>query len=492
MTGSLLVQTAYGPVMGTRDGNISAWLGVPFAAPPVGPLRFRAPQPPQPWTEVRAATAFGPASIQTPLVLPGAPPLAPSTLSEDCLYLNIWSPAADGQRRPVLFWIHGGAFSTGTGAAYVGSELAELGDIVVVSINYRLGILGFANFGGLFGDERFGHNLGLLDQLQALKWVRENIAAFGGDPERITIAGESAGAGSVSLLMHSDAAIPFFHGAILESGAPNQVATWAHSLELARTCADLLGVTPENLDRLWTIPAEEILAAQNQAAARHPGTLIAVPYLDNRLLPATPEALFARPTPEIPMLIGSNRDEATLFALNPDRHILPVARSHLERLIRRALPTDQADAILRHYPDDRAGALALSRDYVFTMPLTLFAERHAAHAPTWVYRFDWPSPAFGGLLGATHALEMAFLWKSIERVLGPAFVGTMDAPLEALAGRMKRHWVSFVRNGRPEEDWLPFDLETRSTRIFHLTDEQVSDPERERREAWAGVTLVTG
>jgi para-nitrobenzyl esterase len=493
MNDSLTVQTAYGPVRGTQDGRMTAWLGVPYAAPPVGPLRFRAPQSPELWTDVRDCTRTSPMAMQRPLVLPGASPeeVARLPISEDCLYLNIWSPAADGARRPVLFWIHGGAFLSGSGNTYVGSELAGMGDMVVVAINYRLGVLGFSNFAGLFGDDRFATNAGLRDQIQALKWVRENIAAFGGDPERITVAGESAGGGSVSLLLHVPEAVPLMRGAIIESGAPNQAASQELSLKLAETVAGALGITAETADRLWSVSAEEILTAQDTGMAQHPGTIISPPFLDGQLLPARAADLFAAPTPDLPMLIGSNKDEVTLFAFNPSRSVLPTDRASLERRIRRLATGSRADAILQQYTDDLKGNLLLSRDYAFTMPVLAFAERHAAHAPTYVYRFDWPSPAFDGLLGATHALELFFWFKTdppaVERfLLGEPVPATLE-----LAERMKRHWVSFVRNGRPAEGWEPYDLATRSTYVFNVADEQVCDPEGERRAAWAGIAAVT-
>jgi para-nitrobenzyl esterase len=479
-----LAQTSLGTLRGISTGSGSAWLGVPYAQPPVGTLRFRAPAPVQPWHGERDATRFAPAAPQFMADSPVAEPMIKKVgTSEDCLYLNIWSPAADAARRPVLFWIHGGAFMMGTGATYDGSELAALGDIVVVTINYRLGALGFVDFRDLFGDDRFDANVGLLDQLAALRWVRDHIAAFGGDPARVTIAGESAGSVSVSLLMLIAEARPLFRGAIAQSGTVSLVGSAARGKALAELYAQALGIAADTAERLFAMPAERLTAVHQTVMMANRGSVTTRPILDGRLLPTARE-LFAADTGSAPLLLGSNRDEATLFAL---LQLVPTTWDALEPTLRQRLPADRVDGLLAAYPRDYRGALRLSGDATFTIPMVHFADRHAKHAPTWMYRFDWATPAFGGQLGAMHALELFLMWMSPERrgvqmVLG----GVPSAELRALADRMKRYWIAFVRDLDPGPGWPRYDAR-RSTLVFDLADKIVDDPEGERRVAWDGL-----
>ena len=474
--------TALGQLRGVRTAGITAWLGVPYARPPVGALRFRAPQPAAPWTGVRDATRFAPAAPQLATDSPVAEPMVKKCgQSEDCLYLNVWSPAPDSARRPVLVWLHGGAFMMGTGATYDGAAFAAMADIVVVTLNYRLGVLGFCGFGGLWRDAGFDDNVGLLDQRAALAWVYEHVAAFGGDPDRVTIAGESAGSVSVALHLLDEA--PRFRGAIAQSGAMSLASSAERGLEHARMYADAFGVTAATAERLRELPVERLTAVHQQVMLANLGAVTTRPYLDGRVLPATGAELFARPTARVPLLAGSNRDEATLFAL---LQLLPTDRAQLETRVRAQVPAERADAILAVYPPDRAGALHLARDAVFGMPMIHLAERH--RAPTWMYRFDWPTPAFGGQLGAMHALEVFLMWMDPERrgvqmVLG----GPPGAEVRALADRMKRAWLAFVRDGDPGPDWPRYAPPTRTTRLFDVADQLVDDLERERREAWDGI-----
>ncbi|HEV7559153.1 MAG TPA: carboxylesterase/lipase family protein [Kofleriaceae bacterium] len=473
-----IASTSLGQLRGVRVGEVTAWLGVPYAKPPIGDRRFKAPIPVEPWTGVRDALALSPAAPQLSADSPVAEPIIKKIgTSEDCLYLNIWSPAADGAKRPVLVWIHGGAFMMGTGATYDGTDFATMGDIVVVTINYRLGVLGFVGFGSLWDDPRFDDNLGIRDQIAALAWVREHIGAFGGDPDRITIAGESAGAVAVSLLMLIDA--PPFRAAIAQSGAISLIATRERGIASAKLYADRLG----GPDELLAASTQHLVELHQQVMFANLGTVTSRPFLDGRVLPATPADLFTRPTRTVPLLLGSNHDEATLFAM---LRMLPTERPEIEALARTRIAPDRIDAVLDGYTPDRAGALMLARDAMFTVPMIHFAERHPG--PTWMYRFDWPTPAFGGVLGAMHALELFLMWMDPDRrgtqiMLG----GPPSAELRALAERMKRYWIAFVRDGDPGPSWPRYDTQTRTTRIFHLDDQLVDDPEGRRRIAWHGL-----
>lgn len=503
MSDPLVVETAYGKVRGLveQEGageekgkrKIYSWRGVPYAQPPVGTGRFRAPQPLQPWTGVRDATHYGASPLQLTLpIFDFINQFFPSQtrFSEDCLYLNIWSPAADGAKRPVLFWIHGGAYTVGSGKQYHGEELAALGDIVVVTINYRLGILGFANLGGLFEDERFESNLGLRDQIAALRWVRENIAQFGGDPDRITIAGESAGAGSVSLLMQMQETAGLYQGAIIESGAPNQAASWLSSLEIVRTYTGILDISRDKRDKLWTLPAKELLKAQAALDKVRPEHLNTCPYLDGQLLPADHYRLNETPTSAVPLLTGTNQDEYRLFTL-PGLRIVPQNRAGIISSLNGIYRGEQVDRLLAQYPDDSEGTMELGRDKAFRIPAEQFAERHSSRAPVWCYHFDFSKHRFNKRLRAFHGLELFFIWPVLksDRSQKLFFGKEHLAQVEALAGRMKNYWLNFVREGRPGGDWEPYYTTSRCVYRFNSTDTQVSDPESERRKAWTGIEV---
>ncbi|MBC7958167.1 MAG: carboxylesterase/lipase family protein, partial [Cytophagales bacterium] len=396
-----IAHTPLGDLQGTRDGAVCAWLGVPYAQPPVGTQRFTAPQAVPAWQGVRAATSYGAACPQK--VMGNMKSLGPR-LDEDCLTLNIWSPAADGAKRPVMVWIHGGAFILGSARVYTGAHLAAQGDIVVVAINYRLGVLGFVNFGEALGDERVVSNLGLRDQVAALRWVRDNIAAFGGDPERVTLAGESAGSMSVSLLMHAPEAQPLFRGAIMQSGALSLIHDREMSLKVARGYLDVLGV--RTLEALQAVPADVLLAAQAQVHKQVPETIPAAPWYDGTLLPASLEAARAAPTPPIPLLVGFNRDEIRFFEMWRGVAELFLSREAMTGLLHKQFGEAHATRVLAAYPDTKEGKRQLGTHMSFGMPTTHFAERHAMQHPTWFYRFDCGNP----LLGAAHALELFYLW----------------------------------------------------------------------------------
>ncbi len=487
--GTTRVVVAQGELEGESAGLVTRWLGVPYAAAPVGRLRFQAPEPVPAWSGVRSATEVGPAPIQ-PRTGPD-PGLGRGT-SEDCLYLNVWAPAEPGPPRPVMVWIHGGGYTTGSGAQYDGAALAALGDIVMVTINYRLGVLGFVDVGSVCRDP-VPTNLGLRDQIAALGWVRDNIAAFGGDPDRVTVAGESAGSMSIALLTVASSAKGLFRAAIMQSGSFTMLHGPNGRDLIARRYADALGRSGGGLSRAgladWqAVPADQLLAVQVAVDKAMKGTVPAAPWYDDDLLPASLAQARALPPTEIALLAGHNRDEITMFQYLP-MDILPTRRSQLAARLRTALGAQAASRVLAAYPDTHRGNLALATDFAFAMPTRHFAERQAAAGrPTYVYRFDAATP----VLGATHAAELPYLW-DWSGLPAALLRGPASAAKRALGQRMQRHWVGFVRDGRPEPGWDPFTLPDRNTMIFHPDgDRMEADPDADRRAAWQGADVTPG
>ncbi|SDT28324.1 para-nitrobenzyl esterase [Friedmanniella luteola] len=474
-----VVRVTGGRLRGVERDGVTAWSGVPYAAPPVGPRRFRAAAPVVPWDGVRPATRPAGASLQGgPTRGLGGP------VGEDCLYLNVHAPTAartDGRPRPVLVWLHGGAFRSGSGALYPGGPLAGQGDVVVVSVNYRLGVLGFVDLASAV-DAEVPSLLGLRDQLAALRWVQENIAAFGGDPDQVAVAGESAGSISVALLLTAPSAVGLFRGAVLQSGSYSLIHGDEAREEVARAYARNLGLGRRDGDRLWQLTPQELLRAQEAVDAQFPGTLPAAPWFDGDLVPASLEEAQRSVRPEVALLAGHNRDEVTLFQAQRS-DIMPTTRPTLVARLQAALGWTEAQRLLAHYPDTAAGTRALGTDLNFAFPTRHFAERHAAAGGrTWCYRFDAAVP----LLGATHAAELPYLWDWRGY---PAVVlrGRRTPQRQALAGRMRRRWLAFARDLDPGPDWPAFTLDERRTLVLDPAgDHLVDDPDAERRRAWAG------
>jgi para-nitrobenzyl esterase len=482
----VMAETRHGRLAGFVDAEgVRCWYGIPYARAE----RFAVPQPLDPWRGERAARQMAP---QCPQLFSDSARRARTDapdFSEDCLALNIWAPAdADAPPRPVLVWVHGGAFVSGGSNGYVGSDLARRGDILVVSINYRLGVLGFVNFGEALGTSELPSNLGLRDQLAALAWVKDNIAAFGGDPERITVAGESAGALSLSLLMLCPAAWPLFRGAILQSGALSLVHDRERSLQIARRYVQLLDLQHGAVARLRRLSLQALFSAQAAVQRELINNIAAAPWYDGDLLPADLEAARAAPCAPVPLIAGSTRNEIRLFELMPGPDILPTRRADLEPLLHAQLPASVAAQVLEAYPRTPQGGRDLATDLNFGMPTRHFAARHSMQHPTWFYRFDYAHP----IAGAAHGLDLCFLWPYHGVLAFVARGGPMSGRRRALRDRMQRHWIHFVKHGRPEPSWPPYDIEQRATQIFDRLDSVALDPDAPRRRAWAGEDVGPG
>lgn len=488
-----LAATRYGKVEGIRDGNVSVWKGIPYAAPPINSLRFRAPQEPEPWEGIREAKKFGPAAMQfereTMMFLGDSPTIK----SEDCLYLNIWSPGADRKRRPVMVWIHGGSFMYGSGSSnlYDGKSFADKGNVVVVTINYRLGVFGFLHLGEIGGAEYSASgNCGLLDQAAALRWVYENIEAFGGDPNNITIFGESAGSVSVGSLLTMPIVKGLFNKAILQSGTAKHTLTSETATNVAEQILSILQVGKNELSRLNSIPAETILKATAALPPRIFG-----PVRDGNILPKNLEkVLFEGFAKDIPILIGTTADEWKLFTYfdplweqlngNKIREVFELSfSSFLEEVSQYLLKEENLNKDL--YED------MMTFD-VFTFPSIFLSECQVKHgAPVWMYRFDYLSPALGGSLKAFHALEIPFVWNTITNHETEKLTGNAPERYQ-LANQMHQAWIAFAHHGDPNTSELPkwptYNVNNRSTMLFNIKNEVVEDPNSQWRLIWEKAT----
>jgi len=489
-----LAQTACGTVRGRHRRGVQLFAGIPYAEPPVGDRRFAPPTPHDSWDGTRDALRFGKAAPQ----LPGEGLTNRVLLAwdEDCLTLNVVTPAADDARRPVYVWIHGGAYQHGQGATpwYDGTSFAIRGDIVVVTINYRLGALGFCHLSPHLGD-RFasaGVN-GFLDQLAALGWVRDNIAAFGGDPDRVTVGGESAGAFSVCNVLASPHAAGLVHRAIAQSGAAHNTHDPESGKEISAQFLAALG--EPNAAELPEIGADRILEAQQQVIVERStrpshGPEPFYPVWGHEALPRAPHELIADGAgSEVALLTGTNEDEMALWG------VTGLSEDRVHRYTARMSP--DADAVLACYrqrlSDVEPGwvACAIATDRVFRVPAIRLAEnRHANGAATWMYRFSWDSRAFEGQFGAAHALEIPFTFNTLDGPGTDVFLGEGPRP-DALAETMHDSWIAFIRHGDPSTsalgDWPPYEPDCRL--VMDLDDEcgLLADPESDEREIWESV-----
>jgi len=491
---TITVRTTSGKIEGLEIGAHRVFRGIPYAAPPVGDRRFAAPSPPTPWGGVRACTAFGPACPQPPSALPG---MAPGPQGEDCLRLNVYTPGCDHASRPVLFWIHGGAFRAGSSsqAMYEGRHLVERGDVVLVTINYRLGPLGYLH---LDGTEQ---NLGQLDQIQALTWVRDNIAAFGGDPGNVTLFGESAGGMATTTLLAMPAARGLFHRAIAQSGAAQGALTRDEADRVGFEVARALGVERANVDHLRDVSVDALLDASVRAHEKVAAEvfLAYAPVLDEETLPVHPlDAVRAGIARDVHLIAGTTRDEWRLFtfAIRNHRSLDPDGlRKRLASRLRRIANGDAEAAIERllevygaHQRAPWEIFDAIETDRFFRLPAISLAEAQAAHQrATFAYLFSWPSPAGRGALGACHAIELPFVFGTLGAPTMDRFAGR-GPEAEALSLQMMDAWLAFARTGDPSHDglvdWQPYEPRRRETLVFDRHSRLESDPHPAERRVW--------
>ncbi|MEA1673126.1 carboxylesterase/lipase family protein [Nitrospirillum sp. BR 11163] len=493
---TLRVRTEGGDVLGIVENGVRTWRGIPYAAPPLGELRFRAPRPVVPWRGVRAGHEFGAIPMQRRGFEHMGGAGATTPMSEDCLTLNITVPPAPARApRPVVVWLYGGAFALGgsRGPLYRGDRIVMDGDVIFVSLNYRVGVFGFSDFSAWATPGRpLDSNVGLRDQVAALAWVKRNIAAFGGDPGNVTLAGHSAGAMSVLCLMCAPAAAGLFHRAFVMSAAAQCAYGRQRHAGLARDLLVSLGVDATDKaavgQALSDLPADRLVEESfrlffDEGPDANPGILATSPVIDGDFLPWHPVDAFRQgKTHPIPMVIGTMAHEGAI--LDRGLPVLPSRVNRLEAMFKATDPVvrNRVAPAYRGYPSRRS-AVDMGGDFIFWAPSVLIAEGHAAVADTWMYRIDYATPLarlmFGG---ATHALDLPLLFGTT----GEGDLGRLDLFRRRTSKRVSRRFqaafLDFADGVSP--GWPRYDARARLTRVIDTVDRQEGDPQAARRLAW--------
>jgi para-nitrobenzyl esterase len=504
-------ETVYGRVRGTDVAGIKTFKGIPYGASTAGKNRFMPPAEPAKWTGVRDALAYGSSAPQRePGVQPAASDLAVAAAnlpaeSEDCLVLNVWTPGVDdGRKRPVMLWCHGGGFATGSGSSpgTDGTNLARRGDVVVGSINHRLNVLGFTYLGALGGaDFEQSGDVGMLDIVEALKWVKQNIAELGGDPGNVTVFGQSGGGRKVATLLAMPAAKGLFHRAIIESGATIKLVERDQAAHVARELVMQLGLPQASAIReLQSLPVDRIMAAYFatvRSMSVDQMTMGFSPTVDGKAVPQHPfHPRASDVSSDVPLMLGSTRTELTssaddaAFSLTED-----AMRARVDTLLGAA-----SAGVIDVYRKANPGAtpsdlyFLISSDHRYSAPVMKIAERRAAlgKGPVYLYYFRWESPFDGGRLKSPHTIEIPFAFDNVKTSRL-----TKDAPnAPALADKVSDAWIAFARTGDPNTPKLPhwpaFDAVKRPTMVFDDESAVANDPIRDQRIAlFAAMGLTT-
>jgi para-nitrobenzyl esterase len=495
-------ETAFGNVRGVEVEGIKIFKGIPYGASTAGHRRFMPPVNPAKWTGVRDALEWGPSAPQRE---PGANRAASSLAvaaaglpseSEDCLRLNIWTPQTGGNtKRPVMLWCHGGGFSTGSGSSPVtdGTNLAKRGDVVVVTINHRLNILGYTSLAALGGEE-FAQtgSAGMLDIVHALAWVRDNIAQFGGDPGTVTIFGQSGGGRKVATLLAMPSARGLFHRAIIESGATIKLVAPEQAAIVAGELVNTLGLTQPKVRDLQQLPLDRIMSAYFAVVRKmnvDQMTQGFSPVVDGKVIPAHPfHPTASAVSADVPVMLGSTRTELTSSA---DEQAFSLSEDGMRGRIHDLLG-DHAASVIDVYRKSNPGAtpsdiyFLIASDHRYSGPVMKIAERRAAlrKGPVYLYYFRWETPVDGGRLRSPHTIEIPFAFDNVtiaKRLTG----GGPDAV--ALADKVSDAWIAFARTGNPDTPklprWTPFNATDRPTMVFDTKSRVENDPIRDARQA---------
>ncbi|MBN2239264.1 MAG: carboxylesterase/lipase family protein [Dehalococcoidales bacterium] len=506
-----VVNTKSGALEGFYQDGIYQFRGVPYAEPPVGPLRWLPPQPVTSWEGVRPVKAYGNLSIQVmnaaPSDSPGAPKFGDAPQSEDCLYLNIWTPGLDDAKRPVMLWIHGGGFIMGSGSESFMDRgvLASRGDVVIVSLNYRLGATGFINLNEITGGKiPASGNEGLLDQVAALEWIQENIAGFGGNPDNITIFGFSAGGMSVGLLLALPAARGKFHKANNRSGAANVISKLKDAVDISERYLDIFGLTGNDIDDIRDLTSRQLLDGQQEL-----GDILrkesnkATPFqpvVDGIVMPEIPMLAIANGSSKgIPLMAGNTRDELkSMSSMTPEARSMDEAE--LTRRLNILLSPEMVPGVVNTYRSTRGKEKPVSpaellgsinTDMMFRIPTIRLVEAQRDNgAKAYNYLFAYNSPAMGGALGAMHGLDNPFLFGALDA----GFTGN-GPEQQALAEKIQDSCIAFAHTGDPSCEsagkWPEYGQD-RMTMIWDVDARVELAPFEEERQAWDKYDITKG